>query len=205
MWPEAPALNPAGLPRGMAMTLVTLPLTSCEWAQVGTRPSHCIACPDPGNANPCSLNHSILPSTAGLPVPHPSGTTGLWVSSPLWEHLISFISSVPILLEIIREACSQSLTNHYSHNNYFIGIISIFNTLNSRCELMKHAQQNSSHERGTCSFSREWTYYISHRSIISTVLFLNWNEKISQILEFVWAWLCMPINPATWKTESQRP
>lgn len=60
-------LNAAGLLRGVAMTLVTLPLTSCEWAQVGARPSHCAARPAPGNANPHSLKHSILTSTTELP------------------------------------------------------------------------------------------------------------------------------------------
>lgn len=77
MWPEAPALNPAGLPRGVAMTLITLLLTSCEWAHVEARPSRCVACPAPGNANPCYLKHSILNSTTGLPALHSSGTTGL--------------------------------------------------------------------------------------------------------------------------------
>lgn len=76
VWPEAPALNAAGLPRGMAMTLDTLPLTSCEWAQVGARPSHCAARPASGNANPHSLKDSILTSTTGLPAPNP-GTTDL--------------------------------------------------------------------------------------------------------------------------------
>lgn len=62
-------LNPAGLTRGVAMTLVTLPLTSCEWAQVGARQSHCAARPAPGNATPHSLKHSILTSMTGLPAP----------------------------------------------------------------------------------------------------------------------------------------
>lgn len=76
VWPEAHALNAAGLLRGMTMTLDTLPLTSCEWAQVGARPSHCAAHPASGNANPHSLKDSILTSTTGLPAPNP-GTTDL--------------------------------------------------------------------------------------------------------------------------------
>lgn len=114
VWPEAPALNPACLPRGVAMTLDPLPLTSCEWAQVGARPSHCLAGPGPGNVNPHSLKDSILTSTTGLPAPNPE-TTGLWLSlttlgTPKTISLFTAKGGISILLETLREAYSQILT-----------------------------------------------------------------------------------------------